>query len=82
MAVPILLGVDGQAREIVEEFGAGLYFEPENEASFLARLSQLRDDCQLYDSLRDGGRRLAAAYDRKRLAGEMRQALERVARRG
>jgi len=28
MQKPILLGVDGQARSLVERYGAGLFFEP------------------------------------------------------
>lgn len=31
MAIPILMGVEGEAQEIVESYGAGLCFEPENE---------------------------------------------------
>ena len=34
MRIPILLGVDGEAREIIEEFGAGIYYEPENMDDF------------------------------------------------
>ncbi|MDD4649615.1 MAG: glycosyltransferase family 4 protein, partial [Desulfoplanes sp.] len=38
MRKPILLGVEGQAREIVEEHGAGICFEPENEGDFLEKV--------------------------------------------
>jgi len=34
MQKPILLGVEGQAKELVEEYGAGLCFEPENRHDF------------------------------------------------
>jgi glycosyltransferase involved in cell wall biosynthesis len=73
MRKPILLGVDGQAREIVEEFGAGLYFEPENEQAFLAAVRKLAADHALYAQLQTGCGKLAQAYNRKNLAQKMYQ---------
>ena len=29
--IPILIGVDGKARSIIEKYNAGLFYEPENE---------------------------------------------------
>lgn len=78
MQKPILLGVDGQARQIVEQFEAGLYFEPENEASFLDAVSRLAADRNLYARLQAGGARLAQVYDRSRLAEQMQQELKRL----
>ncbi len=78
MQKPILLGVDGQARQIVEQFEAGLYFEPENEASFLDAVSRLAADHNLYARLQAGGARLAQVYDRSRLAEQMQQELKRL----
>jgi glycosyltransferase involved in cell wall biosynthesis len=52
MGKPILLGVDGEAREIVETYPAGLYFEPENEADFLEKLYTLKADKALYNRLK------------------------------
>ncbi len=75
MAKPILLGVAGQAQEIVEEFDAGLSYEPENGEDFLRCLTVLATDEAVYASKQAGCRRLAQAYDRQRLA---RQALEVV----
>ncbi len=71
MRIPILLGVDGEAREMVEEFGAGLFYEPENKEDFLEKLNTLFSSPEVYAQCCDGGERLAAAYDRKRLAAEM-----------
>lgn len=78
MQKPILLGVDGQARQIVEQFEAGLYFEPENEVSFIEALSRLAADHNLYARLQAGGARLAQVYDRSRLAEQMQQELKRL----
>ena len=71
MHIPILLGVDGEAREMVEEFGAGLYYEPENMEDFKRKLVQLFSSRELYESCQNGGECLAQAHDRKRLASEM-----------
>lgn len=77
MRIPILLGVDGEAREMVEAYGAGLYYEPENSEDFLDKLNKLFSSEELYNSCRDGGSRLAEDFDRKRLAKEMLDILQR-----
>lgn len=38
MEIPILLGVDGEARHIIESYQAGLCFEPESEEDFNNKL--------------------------------------------
>jgi hypothetical protein len=78
MEKPVLLGVDGQAREIVEGYGAGLFFEPENEEDFLAQVKRLRADRGLYEELQGGCRRLAMDFDRNRLARSMYDILEEL----
>ena len=70
---PILLGVEGQAQEIIEQYGAGLCFEPENEEDFLAKVKQLKDDGVLYAQCQSECERLATDYDRKRIADMMYQ---------
>lgn len=70
MEVPILMGVEGEAREIVEGYGAGLCFEPENEADFVKKLAEICRP-EFRESLREGARRLAADFDRKNLADNM-----------
>ncbi len=77
MRIPILLGVDGEAREMVESFGAGLYYEPENREEFLEKLEKLFSSEEVYNACREGGRKLAEAYDRKRLAQEMLSILQK-----
>ncbi len=77
MRIPILLGVDGEAREMVEEFGAGLFYEPENREDFLEKLNTLFSSDEVYEKCCDGGKQLARAYDRKRLAAEMLEIISR-----
>ncbi len=79
MRRPILLGVEGQAAEIVGEHGAGLAFVPEDEASFRVAVARLASDRTLYAGLQAGCGRLAEAYDRDRLAARMLAILEEVA---
>ena len=71
MKKPILLGVDGQAREIVENYNAGLFYKPEDKASFMTQLDRLRTDEELYKELQIGCSKLAKDYDRKIKAKEM-----------
>lgn len=41
MQIPILLGVDGEARSIIEKYHAGVFFEPENKEDFVQKLNLL-----------------------------------------
>ncbi len=70
MEVPILMGVEGEAQEIVESYGAGLCFEPENESDFIAKLHEICKP-ELQEQLKSGCRRLADDFDRKNLAMRM-----------
>lgn len=80
MEKPILLGVEGQAREIVERYGAGLAFVPEDAAAFRAAARRLIADPALARSLGQGGAALAAAYNRPMLAAQMLDVLHGVVR--
>ena len=71
MHIPIMLGVDGEARKLVEQYGAGLYYEPENKADFLEKLNIMLSGRQKYEECQAGCDRLARAFDRKKLAQEM-----------
>lgn len=81
MGRPLLLGVDGQARQIVEEYGAGVYFIPEDSAAFSDALGRLAADEGLRQACAVGGRKLAAAYARDTLAARMLAILHGVAGR-
>ena len=81
MQKPILLGVDGQAREIVESYEAGIYFDPEDEQAFLRAVETISKNRQLRSRFQEGGLRLARAYDRKRLATEMLDIIDNLDKR-
>ena len=40
--VPILLGLEGEAKKLVKNYGVGFCYEPENIASFMNSLSKLK----------------------------------------
>lgn len=71
MAKPIFLGVEGESKAIVEQYNAGLCFEPENESDFLYKLNLLFSQPDLYEKLQAGCFKLARAFDRKTLAENM-----------
>jgi glycosyltransferase involved in cell wall biosynthesis len=71
MQIPILLGVDGEARSIVEKHNVGLYYEPENIASFISSLNRLFSDTLLYNAHKAGCQELALEFNRERLAFDM-----------
>jgi glycosyltransferase involved in cell wall biosynthesis len=78
MNTPILLGVDGEVREIVEAHNAGLFFEPENQKEFLSTVQLIKSDKSLYSDLQAGCARLAKEFDRKKMASKMLIELERL----
>jgi len=78
MQKPMLLGVEGEARKIVESYEAGIAFEPENKKEFLEALEKISTDTQGYKKHQEGCAKLAEAFDRKGLAKKMFQVLEKV----
>ena len=71
MQIPILLGVDGEARSIIEHYHAGLFFEPESEKDFISKLNMLLENRDLYDVCKLGCLKLAEDFDRQKLAENM-----------
>lgn len=70
MGVPILMGVEGEAKSIVENYKAGACFEPENADDFICKLHRLEDK-SFYEECRQGCFRLAKDFDRTILAKKM-----------
>lgn len=79
MGKPIMLGVEGEAAEIVGSYNAGVCFEPENEADFLAKLAELRASAANYQRFQAGGLKLAKDFNRKVLADKMLQTIAATA---
>lgn len=76
MGIPILMGVAGEAAEIVVRERVGLVFEPENADALTEQLVRLERDRPMQRALR--ARALAAAerYDRGELAKQMLAVIE------
>ena len=77
MGIPILMGVLGEAQQIVESHHAGLCFEPDNEEDFNNKLNQLIEP-GYYATCKDGCLKLAADFDRKVLATKMLEVIKGV----
>jgi glycosyltransferase involved in cell wall biosynthesis len=71
MQIPILIGVDGEARSIVEKYQAGLFYEPENEQNFIDKAQTLLLYPKELGKYKAGCEKLALAFDRKKLATNM-----------
>lgn len=67
---PVLLGVDGEAKQLfVEEGKCALHFEPENSNALVESIKKLFQDKELYIRLGENGHRYVATYfDRRKLA--------------
>jgi glycosyltransferase involved in cell wall biosynthesis len=78
MKKPILLGVEGQAKDIIKKYNAGLCFEPENKEEFIDCIHELINNKTLYRNLQEGCTKLANDFDRKKLAKKMYNVIEGV----
>jgi glycosyltransferase involved in cell wall biosynthesis len=83
MKKPIILGVEGNAAQIVTEANAGICIEPENEAELVETVTRLAQDRELARRMGQAGfDSIAAVYDYDRLAEKYAEVIERVAATG
>lgn len=68
MQIPIIMGVEGEAKDIVEGYNAGVCFEPENEQDFISKLDSMLHDTEKYTEYQVGCVSLAKDFDRGVLA--------------
>ena len=81
-ARPVILGVDGQARQIVEEAGAGLVIEPENATALARAISSLDSNPQLATTLGQKGREyIVKRFCRARTAEKYMEVLQGVVKK-
>jgi glycosyltransferase involved in cell wall biosynthesis len=64
---PILLGLEGETKGIIESFHAGTCFEPENEEEFISKCHSILEKEQ-YSKYQRGCKNLAESFDRKQIA--------------
>ena len=79
MGKPILLGLEGECKQLIQKYSAGLCFKPENEADFLKQLSRLKNDPVVYKNCRAGALKMADSFNRHRFAENMLQIIKKVA---
>jgi colanic acid biosynthesis glycosyl transferase WcaI len=78
-ARPVILGVDGQARQIVDEAGAGLAIEPENAAALADAISLLHQNRNLATTMGQSGREyILKNFSRNRTAEKYIAILDRI----
>ena len=78
-ARPVILGVDGQARAILEEARAGLVIEPENSGALVKAIRYLAANPELARTLGQNGREhIIRRYSRRQTAETYIHALEEL----
>jgi colanic acid biosynthesis glycosyl transferase WcaI len=78
-ARPVILGVDGQAREIMERAQAGIFIEPGNANALVEAVKRLRADASLRETLGSNGRRhIVEHFSREQTAATYVGVLERL----
>lgn len=83
MRRPILLGVEGEAAALLAEAGAGFAIPPQDTDALVKALERLAADRQLAAALGEAGRAFVVErFDRRKLARDYLEFVERVVARG
>ena len=78
-ARPVILGVDGQSRKIIEQARAGIFVEPENSADLARTIMHLAGNADLRVALgRNGRQHIVQHLSRQRTAQAYIEVLERL----
>ena len=79
MSVPIVLGVEGEVKGIIEQAQTGLCIEPESADQLANALLELKEDRALYTQLSARGRPyVSSKFDRKVLADQYLKIIEKL----
>jgi colanic acid biosynthesis glycosyl transferase WcaI len=74
---PVVIAVDGQARQIVEEAGAGVFVEPENSEALVKAILDLAEDPERRRQMGVSGRQyIVKNYSREKTAKDYVAVLE------
>jgi glycosyltransferase involved in cell wall biosynthesis len=80
MACPIVLGVNGESRSIVEEAGAGIFVTPESAEELASAVARLADEpARARDMGQNGRGYVEQYYNRRVIAAQFETALAQVA---
>lgn len=81
-ARPVILGVDGQAREIIEDANAGIAIEPESDGALVQAIRTLKADPEKAQELGQKGREyILQNFSRSRTAEKYIQILQPLTRK-
>ena len=69
MYKPILLGVEGESKELINKYKLGVCFEPENEDSFLNAIKHIQEIDRV--SFKANCDKMLADFDRNIIAGNL-----------
>lgn len=80
MKIPILLGVDGEAKSLFIDNGkCGIYFEPENKDQLLAAILKLSKDPKLRNNLGENGRKYVEEnFNRDQISNNFKNEIEQL----
>ncbi|MFD2203526.1 glycosyltransferase family 4 protein [Shivajiella indica] len=78
MKKPILLGLEGETKEIIETYQAGLCFIPEDKTSFVEQVKKISLNLNSYKKFQEGCEKLALDFDRKEIAKGMFETLVKI----
>lgn len=77
---PVILAIDGVARELLETAGAGIYVEPESTDEFFDAVQRLKQDAQLREAMGSSGERYVHEhFSRSQLADKYIELLHTLA---
>ncbi len=80
MKKPIVLGVEGEVKAMIEEGKSGITIEPENAQALAVAVVELADNQEAYNEYAENGYRYVAKYyDRKELAKRFEDILQCLA---
>ena len=77
MEKPILLGLEGETKGIIEKYNAGVCFTPEDQNSFFKAIQTITKP-EHYIATLEGSKKLVKDFDRSKIAVRMLECLQQV----
>lgn len=77
MEKPILLGLEGETKGIIEEYNAGVCYLPEDQNSFFQAINLITEK-EKYLEVKEGSKGLVKDFDRSKIASRMLECLKQV----
>lgn len=77
MEKPILLGLEGETKGIIEKYEAGVCYKPEDQQSFYKAVQKITEK-KIYQHTVEGTKKLIKDFDRSKIAERMLNCLKQV----